>query len=146
MTPVRQSLLIATIGFGIAGAVSAASMVWNSGGAGWRGMIAAAGTAAALTGGILWRWLVLSRPVVTRRRAVLVGGLAGLVAHPVAWYLMIVALYVTGARGSLGDRTLTPLEGLWGSLVYSAWSLFLFGWITIPVGAFVGFLLVARSK
>jgi hypothetical protein len=104
-------------------------------------MIPAAGTAAALTGGILWRWLVLKRSVVTRRRALLVGALVGLAAHPVAWYLLIVALYVTGARSSLGERTLDPWNGLWGALIYSAWSLFLAGWLTVPAGAIVGFLL-----
>ena len=69
------------------------------------------------------------------------GILTGGLAHPVAWYLAIVWSYASGARSSLGDRTLNPLEGLAACFVYAGFSVLLTGWLTVPAGGMVGWVL-----
>ncbi|WPL17544.1 hypothetical protein Thiowin_02569 [Thiorhodovibrio winogradskyi] len=36
---------------------------------------------------------------------------------------------------------MNPIQGLLGAAVFSAFSLFLFGWVTIPAGALLGWLM-----
>jgi len=54
------------------------------------------------------------------------------------WYLAMLYLYLTGAESSLGEPVLNPIQALWGSLVFSIYSLVLLGWITLPVSMFCG--------
>lgn len=62
------------------------------------------------------------------------GILTGVLAHPVAWYLGIVWSYASGARSSLGERTVNPLQGLAACLIYGCLSVLLTGWLTVPAG------------
>jgi len=102
----------------------------------------AAGLAAFITTFTLW-WLFVSRPArPSTWRGVVVGGLSGLLAHPVCWYLLICLNYVLASLAitpeSVGGPPLDPAEGLGGALILSLYSLFLFGWITVPAGALTG--------
>jgi hypothetical protein len=101
----------------------------------------AVAAAAFLTAIFFW-WLFIDRlrKYGTRRDAI-AGALAGLFAHPLAFTLQ--AYYSLLRNG--------PPEGNWGESLLSAsligWplsalSLLLFGWLTVPLGAAGGAILV----
>jgi hypothetical protein len=105
-----------------------------------------AGIAAFATGAGLW-WLILERPArYTALRGMCAGFLAGILAHPITWYLMIfeanVCYWITdGCRGSLNAPPMNLAEAASGALVFSFWSLILFGIVTGPGGLVIGGLL-----
>lgn len=109
-----------------------------------------AGLAAFLTGAISW-WLLLERPAkYTLLRGGLAGTLAGLISHYLCWYLLILFRNICywgwgGCTSSLGEPPVDPLNGLWGAAVLTLGSLLFFGWLTVPLGAVFGGMLVMRK-
>ena len=104
-------------------------------------MIPFSGVAALVSGGILWLLVVPAHSHVGALRPFVVGAATGFLAHPFAWYLLIIFNFLRGTPGSLGEAPLGPVDGLKGALVLSLWSWFLAGWLTIPVGGLVGLVL-----
>lgn len=107
--------------------------------------------AAALAGGGLWWLLVARRSRYRLPRGAVVGGLAGIVAHPLCWYLAVLgqnACYWLwgGCRSSLNEPPVDPLNGLWAAVLLALGSLFFFGWLTVPLGALVGGLWAAWAR
>ena len=94
--------------------------------------------AAFIAGTILWRKVFSHGRKPTFWRGAGVGALVVIVAHPLAWYLMFLLLFFSGEAGSLEARTIDPLNGLGTCFFYSAVSLLLFGWITVPIGGAIG--------
>ena len=90
---------------------------------------------------VLWRLFCVPDQLISARRGALAGVLTGLLAHPVAWYLAIAWMYLIGERSSLGNRTIDPFEALTGCFVFAFWSILLMGWITVPAGGVVGWIL-----
>jgi len=88
---------------------------------------------------VMGTWLLLSylHPVRVWK-GIAVGFIAGLLAHPLTWYLTSLYLYLTGATSSLGDSTLNPVEAIGGTLIFSLFSLAFAGWISIPISAITG--------
>ena len=109
----------------------------------WYLFAIASGAAAFGVSFLFWRIFCRSRPKISGRRGALVGMLTGVFAHPVAQYLMIVILYASGARSSLGDRTVNPLarEALAGAFLYAGMAILFTGWLTVPVGGLLGWIL-----
>lgn len=99
------------------------------------------GAAAFGVSFLFWRIFCASPQLISARRGALVGILTGVLAHPVAWYLAIVWTYASGARTSLGDSTLNPLEGVPACFVYAGMSILLMGWLTVPAGGMLGWIL-----
>jgi hypothetical protein len=131
--------------FGGSGCVLAYLIVSQRGRVGdWWPLVVASGLSASAVGLLLWRLLCATSQSVSRRRGALAGALTGLLAHPVAWYLALVWNYLLGHTSSLGDTPSGPLESLAGCLVMTFWSLLIVGWLTVPAGAVVGFLLARR--
>jgi hypothetical protein len=112
----------------------------------WWPLAVASGLSAWAVSLLLWRLLCATSQPVSRRRGALAGALTGLLAHPVAWYLALVWNYLLGHTSSLGDKPSNPLESLAGCLVMTFWSLLIVGWLTVPAGAVVGFLLARRGN
>jgi hypothetical protein len=112
--------------------ISAWIVAGNTGG--WEIFVIIAPVAAFLTGFVLWWSLMILRRRVTILFGLIVGALIGILAHPVAWYLAILWMYFSGATSSLGEPTLTPLEGLVSAPIYAVGSLFLVGWLSVPLG------------
>jgi hypothetical protein len=119
-------------------------LVWGN--SSWTALMPAAPIATFLAA-FLATWLLLTylRPV-TIWKGVGIGVIAGLLAHPFTWYLMSLYLYFSGTTSSLREPTLNPIEALWGSLILSLFSLAIIGWITIPISAVGGALLVYLYK
>jgi hypothetical protein len=93
----------------------------------WDALVISSGAAAFGMSYLFWRSLCTPDSLVSARRGALVGVLTGLFAHPLAWYLAIVWNYVVGARSSLGDRTVNPLDGLAACFVFAFSSILLMG-------------------
>jgi hypothetical protein len=124
----------------VIGALIGVYISLNAVGSGYELLPFSAGLAALVCTAGFW-WLILDRnKKYTLLRGAYAGGLSGITAHYVCWYLMILAQNICywGWRGcvsSLGDPPANPLLGLWGALIFSFWSLLLLGWLTVPVGA-----------
>jgi hypothetical protein len=94
--------------------------------------------AAFLTGFGLWYLLLTRRPRPTIKAGVVTGGLIGLLAHPLAWYLSILIGYFSGQTDSLGQSTANPLEGIPMALFYGLIGCLFYGWLTALLGALAG--------
>ena len=133
--------------FGVSGFVLAYLIVSARGRIGdWWPLVGASGLAAFSVSLLLWRLLCGSGQPVSGRRGALAGALTGLLAHPIAWYLALVWHYLQRHTSSLGDKPVDPLQSFAGSLVMAFWSLLIAGWLTVPAGAIVGFLLTSSRN
>ena len=101
-----------------------------------------AGLGAFVTALGFW-WLMVERGARhTLMRGALAGASAGVVAHYVCWYLLLLGNF---ARAAMAGETLggnagaiDPLNALWGAAAFTFWSLIIFGWLTLPAGALLG--------
>lgn len=109
-------------------------------------MVPCSGISAFIVGTLLWGRLVARHPAPRPARGAACGAFVGILSHPIAWYLMLVAYWLRGARSSLGEPTVDPITALAGAAVFSAWSIFLAGWLTVPVAALVGWILALRAR
>jgi hypothetical protein len=89
----------------------------------------------------LWRIFCRSDRGISGRGGAIAGILVGLFAHPVTWYLTIVWAYTTGVRSSLGEPAANPVEAITGCFAFAFWSILLTGWVTMPAGGIVGWIL-----
>ena len=131
-----KAVLIAGTVFGLFGGAFAGLVVWNAVGQGWRGFIPFAAFAAFAVGAVAWRWI---SPLKLRWSGAVAGAVAGLASHPLAWYAFIVAAWVSGAKSSLSEPTVNPLEAVPAALFFTAWSWLFTGWLTVPIGAALGY-------
>lgn len=138
-------LLLAGFDFGLAGYASAWLLLRDAA-EDWQALTFAAPAAAFLLGVALWRLLVLHYTGRLWLRGAIAGGLTGLLAHPLAWYLASLYFFFSGASSSLGEPALNPLEAIPASLLYALLSLLAAGWITVPLGALVGLALAGFQK
>lgn len=129
------------LAFGFAALPCAGIFFGAAVGRGWGIMIPCSAIAASITGGLLWRWLHRPHAKPTSIRGFWIGALAGLVSHPIAWYLALVWNYFFGEGGLASDQPLNPLQAIPGALVFTLWSIPLAGWLTIPLGGMVGYIL-----
>jgi hypothetical protein len=97
---------------------------------------------ALISGTALWQALVARHVTPSLIRGALVGGLTGVIAHPLCWYLMICWNRASIASGHTspvaGDEPLGPLTGIPAAFLLSLASWLIVGWITVPAGAVVG--------
>ena len=109
-----------------------------------------AGIAAFITASFFWWLIVVRRNTYNMGAGAAVGALSGVVAHYMCWYVQIISANICywilgGCRSSLGEPPIDLLNGLWGALALSFWSLLFFGWVTSPIGALIGVFLVRRQ-
>jgi hypothetical protein len=134
---VRRALWVGGIALANAAAAGlvATQIVRTAAGEGWAMLVPCASVATfSLTLGGLW-WGAPRRPRI--RTAMAIGLAVGVLAHPLMWYLVMLVAYLTGARGSLGEPVLTPVEALAAMWFYAALSLVLTGWLSCPISAAV---------
>ncbi|WPL18462.1 hypothetical protein Thiowin_03535 [Thiorhodovibrio winogradskyi] len=142
-------LLYALVGLAV-GAYAVHSAI----GDGWDLLPICATLAAFLTGISLWYWLIERRAATHGhagiRTGILTGALAGILAHYLCWYLLILCANLDylwfGTTSSLGEPPMNPIQALAGAAVFSGFSLFLFGWVTIPAGALLGLLMIRLTR
>jgi hypothetical protein len=82
------------------------------------------------------------------RRGIGVGGLGGILVHPLVWYALFVEAYLSGrSTVFLGLLVTNPVKDILSALVVAVISLLWAGWITVPIGALVGGILaLLQSK
>ena len=107
----------------------------------WHSLAISSGAAAFGVSYFFWRVFCSSSQLISARRGALVGVLTGILAHPVAWYLAIVWSYASGVRSSLGERMVNPLQAIAACFLYGGLSVLLTGWLTVPAGGVVGWIL-----
>ncbi|APV49379.1 hypothetical protein BWI17_06610 [Betaproteobacteria bacterium GR16-43] len=106
-----------------------------------------AGVGAFLTGAFNW-WLFIARKSkLSVGRGILAGALAGIGGQYICWLLLLWGTWTAWKLGlysttSVGD----PLNALWGAAMFTAFSLFLMGWITVPGGAILGASFAALQR
>lgn len=103
-------------------------------------LVPPAAVAAAILGSILW-WALIERPrCLTDKRAILVGLLLGLLAHPLTW-----TLYILGGPLFLPSDWSDPAIMVKFTLLYSIFSVLFSGILTITGGVLSG-LIVMRGR
>ncbi len=142
MNGLAQSSLMGFMCMIIGVLVGARSMA--SPGEGWRSMPLLAGVSAFASGTLCW-WLFAARHLQSNiGSGVLAGAAAGLIAHYLTFYLLIVrqniAYWASGSTSSLGEPPIDLLRGIVGAAPFTLFSYLFFGWFTIPAGAAIGAL------
>ena len=101
-------------------------------------MMAFALTATALAGAAAWR-LIVATPESSSVRGAFAGLVAGIVAHPLCWFLLLV--FQTVWDPNLRRQSLTNIffNVVFMTLLMTISSLGLVGWITAPIGATLGY-------
>lgn len=140
--PARRSLVFGVLCAGV-GLLAGLYFGLDATGEGWEWLALAAPLAAFLSGAALWRLLPERNPRQRRGWGALAGALAGLVSHYFTWYLQFLAANVCfwltgGCTGSLGEPPADPLTALLGAAGLTFFSLFVVGWLTVPIGAGLG--------
>lgn len=103
-------------------------------------LVPPAAVGAAIVGGTLW-WALIERPhCLTNGRAILVGALVGLLAHPLTW-----ALYILGGPLFLPGNWSEPWGMVEFTFLFSVLSVLFSGALTIAGGVLCG-LVVMRYR
>lgn len=102
-----------------------------------------AGVAAFLTTSVGWYFIIYRTRRFSRNLAIAIGLTSGALAHPVCFYIALIHCNIQywfwRECSSLGEPPINLIFGLFTSFVPSIFSLIFFGWITIPLGAIIGF-------
>ena len=103
---------------------------------------------SAVLGPALWWWAIVKPGRLSVRRGIGVGGLGGILVHPLVWYALFVEAYLSGrSTVFLGLLVTNPVKDILSALVVAVISLLWAGWITVPIGALVGGILaLLQSK
>ncbi|MGC5324359.1 hypothetical protein [Brevibacillus sp. SYSU BS000544] len=141
-TQTKQNLLACT-SFGLSALFLC---LWLLPWPGWKELIFAAGIGAFLSTSLLWKKMILRHPNPSPWRGAGVGVCITLISYPIAWYLVLLYAFFTGATDSLGGQAANPLESIVGTLIMSFASLVFFGWPTLLVGAIVGCIVTIHSR
>lgn len=120
---------------GLAGFASGAWIAYDAIGEGYGVFMVAAPIASFISGLLFWWSFVVRRGREGRLPPAIAAGVcAAISANFMTWFL--VASVSSPERGLAAPA----------SLVYGSWSLYLLGWIFVPVGAALGALLVVRHR
>lgn len=141
---------------GIAGLIIGFHITTDAIGDGWEWFPLYSGLSGFLAAFILWK-IGIERPQAIKiSKGVFIGILSALISHFLCWYLMIVISNVQhhifhNYESSLGHPPMNPVEGLAAALVYGLFSLWICGWITLPVGGIIGggymrYLMISSSN
>jgi hypothetical protein len=115
-------------------------------GAGYELLPFCAGIAAFLVASLCWRLLLRRRPAPSFWAGCLTGLVIVLLTHPLTWYFAILVNWFFALFTAPSVEALNPLTAVPASLIFSAWSLFLTGWLNLPAGALAGGLLAVWQR
>lgn len=104
-----------------------------------------AALATALVGAGLWKYCTARIQWISTRRTIGAGVLFGILAHPLAWNLAMILSFIarliipSAHFNSLG---VDPFSAIFGSIFLSLYSLFLVGWLTLPLSVIMSGALI----
>jgi len=99
---------------------------------GWS-LLAGGLVGAALSTGLLWRWLVPRHGGFSITRAPIAGILAAILAHAAVWFVLFLALFFVADAESLREI----LQAFGFAAVMAGFSIHLIGAVTLPLAATV---------
>ncbi len=137
---VWYSLLLVGGGAALAGLAAASLALWFAG-MPMAEFYLAAPLAAALLGPGLWWWAIIKPGRLSIHRGMGVGVLCACLAHPLAWYIVLVLAFLRGEPTIASINVANPVQDLFASLVLAGFSLIYVGWITALVGGAAGGLI-----
>ncbi len=130
--PMRRTGLVGALVFGAlcacAGIAAGGFVALGSRDLAWNHFLLAAPLGAFLSGMGAWWWVAARAREVSGGRGALAGALAGCVSHPLSWGLLFLLLDTT-------DGAPVKAESV---VVLSLMSLVVIGWLTVPLGALLG--------
>lgn len=141
----EMGLLCSVVGLAAGAAIAAFAT-----GQGYRWFMVAAPVAAFMAGSLFWRLVVVRPAAFNWRRGASAGALASVLAHFLCWYLLVAGTYVTELVFQpplpRGQGAPDLLQSVAAAGVFSAWSLALTGWLTLPAGGLLGAVLASRQR
>ncbi len=102
----------------------------------------AATLAALLTGSFMWWYFVTKPGRHTLKQGIMVGVIASIIAHPVAWLLAGFITYLGNIPLFTGFVIRSLFDVLFVALFVSMFSLLYVGWLTALVGGVAGALFI----
>lgn len=148
--PAKRSLVFGALCAGV-GLLFGILVFLPAEGEGYRWFFLATTLAAFASGATLWR--VLPERIHSHRLVwgALAGALAGLVSHYLAWYLAYLGanlcFWLTGGcTSSLGEPPANLLVAFVGAAGFTFFSLYIVGWLTVPIGAGLGLAFGSASR
>jgi len=120
-------------------------------GRGWEVLPVVGGVGGLMTGAFFWWLLIVRGAQYTIRRGIVAGVLTGVVGHYVVGYVLLLAAFLSYRLtdrpvSSLGEQPVDPVFGFVGAAGLALWSLVLFGWLTVPIGALSGAAIAALQR
>ena len=102
--------------------------------------------ASFMTAAFIWWFLVERYEKYTILRGSMAGLLSGLIAHYICWILFLFTMRISyllfgEPLSSLGEPPMDLYFIPIGALSFSFFSIFIFGWITLPIGGLIGMIL-----
>lgn len=111
------------------------------------GLIAvSASLACFLLGMIFWSWLIILSGRADWWRGLVMGALTGILGHPLTWYIVALLLYFSGAEGPSGEPTLGPGAAVGSSLLLGLASLYMVGWMTLPLAVIAAMIFLVLYR
>lgn len=131
---------------GVVGLVAGFTVSLNAIGSGYELFPVFSVVSASFCSLILWHLLVVKRNSSAISLGVMVGIFIVLISHYFTWYLMSFYYFLcnqfTGkCLASLGEQTMNPVESVYKVLPLTVFSLVV-AWITLPLGAFLGAIVI----
>ena len=102
--------------------------------------------AALVAPAVAWQWLIEERERRSIPAGIFAGAVGVVLAHHLTWYFQLLVFNVQyWLLGQSHVRPMDPLLGFFGVSVFTAISLVMYGWLTIPFGLIVGGLMAHFS-
>ncbi len=121
------------------------TVAYTSQGSGYELFPVYSGISAFLTGSSAYWFFCTRTGDFSTWNGFFAGASAGLIAHYLSWYLMLIGQnvcyhFLGGCRSSLNEPPMNLAYGLFGVFPLTFFSLLLLGWVTVPGGAVLGWI------
>lgn len=147
----RRRALVAGLIAGLAGLAVSAVLAGMATGQGYGVFMLAAPAAGVVAGSALWWWLVARSGRFGLWRGALAGLLIVVAGHGLTWLFVMLGSWTCWALtgdclSSLGEPPIDPLNALWAAPAMGLLSLLVTGWVTLPAGILLGYVLARLQR
>lgn len=96
--------------------------------------------AAFIAPAVVWYLILEQKKIFTTVRGVYAGCIGAVTAHFACWYSILLVADITSylKLNPLGGERIGPIMGLEGGFYLALFSFIFFGWLTIPMGGYIG--------
>ncbi|EJO78728.1 hypothetical protein LEP1GSC020_2118 [Leptospira interrogans serovar Grippotyphosa str. 2006006986] len=93
---------------------------------------------------VIWKFFVEKNQNYGVTRGIFLGIVIAIISHHLTFYYFIlfanIEYWILNIRNPDNMPPLNPFSGLFVVSIGTLWSLIFYGWITLPIGAFVGWV------